>query len=432
MATLESIQRYITAGRWQRSQFFAPFYTPSDVTSPYTQSGTYNWLEKREGEPVEGWELRIRTLQAASSNYSRQGVATYQLGKIHYSGGLVKGNEPQRRRKYTESYWGSYLVTPSIPAESASAYEIALGNFLKNAGSKQTPLKGMILLGELGKTLQMLMNPASALRDGLLSYLKRAHRIIKDAKRKHRKKRKRWSGRDNARLGKVLAKTWLEYSFGWMNLVRDIKDATAAYSAFEARAATARAYGKCEIEIDKISTKTSSTFMSYGYHHLTTTKTRKDKVVLKGVLKMSTDVMVSDAERVQQLCGFNLAEFVPTVWELVPASWVVDMFTNVGDILNSIHGITSNWVWYTASRRTSSLTESKYSDDSVKRAGLSQTAENTIVLDYFTSIPFVFEHMVYTRWIPIIRLPVPVIKPLPSRAWSWANLLSWLRVRQKA
>lgn len=432
MATLESIQRYIKAGRWQRQQYFAPFFVPSDVTSPYTVSGTYNWLEKREGEPVEGWMLKIRTLQAASSAYSRQGVATYQLGKVRYSGGLVKGDEPQRRRKYTETYWGSYLVTPGWPAESASAYEIALGNFLKNAGSQQTPLKGAILLGELGKTLKMLVNPASALRNGILSYLKRARRIIKDAKRKNRKGRKRWSGRDNAKLGKVLAKTWLEYSFGWMNLVRDIKDATAAYSAFQARAATARVYGKCEIEIDKVSTKTSSTYMNYGYYHTTTTKTRKDKVVLKGVIKMNADVMMSEAERIQYLCGFNLAEFVPTVWELVPASWVVDMFTNVGDILNSIHGVTSTWVWHSASRRTSSLTESKVSNDSGRRDGLSQTAENTIVLDYFTSIPFVFEHVVYTRWIPTIRLPVPVIKPLPSRAWSWANLLSWLRVRQKA
>lgn len=229
----------------------------------------------------------------------------------------------------------------------------------------------------------------------------------------------------------MLAKTWLEYSFGWMNLVRDIKDATAAYSAFQARAETARAYGKCEVEIDKISTKSPGTFISYGYHYKVSDFIRKDKVILKGVIKMNADCMVSEAERIRYLCGYNLAEFVPTAWELLPASWVIDMFTNIGDILNSIHGITSTWVWHSASRLTTSLVTSQYVPDVTKFAAFSKTAENTIELIQFTSTPFTFVKMEYTRWIPIIRLPVPVIKPLPTRAWSWANLLSWLRVRQK-
>lgn len=431
MATLESIERRIAGYRYERQISYAPFYPPGDTTS-HSATGSYVWTERRDGVGVKGWATRIRLLQSASSDYAREGVATYQMGNCFYHGRLVKGNAPSRPVKYEEEYRLKFIHTPLPLVESASAYEIALGNFLKNAGSKQTPLKGAILLGELGKTLKMLASPASALRNGILSYLKRARSIEKAAKRRAKKRRKPWNGRDNERLGKVLAKTWLEYSFGWMNLVRDIKDATAAYSAFQAKAETARAYGKCEVEVDKTSTKSPSTFMSYGYHNKVSDFIRKDKVVLKGVIKMNADVMVSEAERIKYLCGFNLAEFVPTAWELLPASWVVDMFTNVGDILNSIHGITSTWVWNSAARLTTSQVTSQYSPDVSKFAGLSKPAENTLELIQFTSTPFTFVMMEYTRWIPIIRLPVPVIKPLPTRAWSWANLLSWLRVRQKA
>jgi hypothetical protein len=52
-------------------------------------------------------------------------------------------------------------------------------------------------------------------------------------------------------------------------------------------------------------------------------------------------------ERIISMSGFDLRSFVPTVWELVPYSFIVDYFSNVGDCLMALgvdtSGVTGLW-----------------------------------------------------------------------------------------
>jgi hypothetical protein len=45
------------------------------------------------------------------------------------------------------------------------------------------------------------------------------------------------------------------------------------------------------------------------------------------------------------LFGFTPSEFVPTAWELLPYSFLVDYFTNIGDILSSSVTSTARLAW---------------------------------------------------------------------------------------
>jgi len=52
--------------------------------------------------------------------------------------------------------------------------------------------------------------------------------------------------------------------------------------------------------------------------------------------------------------GFRPEEFVPTAWELIPYSFVVDYFTNVNDIINAwaYRSAGIEWLQYTAYRES--------------------------------------------------------------------------------
>jgi hypothetical protein len=41
------------------------------------------------------------------------------------------------------------------------------------------------------------------------------------------------------------------------------------------------------------------------------------------------------AERIVELSGFDLKAFIPTVWEVIPYSFLVDYFVNIGDMLEA-------------------------------------------------------------------------------------------------
>jgi hypothetical protein len=57
----------------------------------------------------------------------------------------------------------------------------------------------------------------------------------------------------------------------------------------------------------------------------------------------------------QELLGFSLSDFVPTIWELVPWSFLIDYFTNIGDVLEAWTTCTSDVAWVNRTSRRSSI-----------------------------------------------------------------------------
>jgi len=265
----------------------------------------------------------------------------------------------------------------------------------------------MVFLGELKETLRMLKNPASNLRNGFSAYLKRARLM-----------RKRYG----ARLAtKGIAGMWLEYALGWQPLLGSIRDAAVAYSAYENKHKYYRAFGKGTSNAASTTTSSSGLMGSYTYYLQDSNTVRKTTARIKGACLHRIDgVQTGRATEIARLSGFTLAEFVPTIWELIPYSFVVDYFTNIGDILNSAHGLTANWIWLSASR------EDKSTLTSARR--LNEKLLKQVVLDYWSggqTSPLEIEEVRYTRWSPELRLPTLVLE-LPALGFQWATMLSLL------
>lgn len=387
-----------------------------------TTTAYLSWQMSREGESVPGYKKKIAAIESATSYYFRKDTAV-DLGYFKAHVAWKKSGTVVYEDLYDEV--GLNQLPSQTPVSTSKAYNTALGNFLANANEVVSPFKGMIFLGQLGETLKMLRRPASALRDGFSAYLKRAHRIrdrVGPPPIRNPRGIPRWRRKAKA-ANKVLANSWLEYCYGWSPLMADIESACNAYSTFESKVDTLRVYGKGE-DRENGSTSTITTYRANFFKDtLTTVSYSRSKSVLKGVVRCDyRGIEVTAADEVIRLSGFRLEEFIPTIWELIPYSFVVDYFTNIGTILNGIHALAMNFAWLSHSIKSENIRESNQRLDeayvrsalSTAYAGVSQSSRPSKVITTF-----------YTRSAPALSVPSLQLE-LPSSNWSWSGLAALL------
>lgn len=257
----------------------------------------------------------------------------------------------------------------------------------------------------------MLRRPASSLRDQFAKYLNRAYR----ARQRH--------GR---RAIKEIANLYMEGTFGWMPLLSSIKDAADAYKDLIHEFETARAFGKAADRGSK----------SYSTSNLTALNAIKVIVqsatfttwmaVYKGVVKAKLDgIDGTRASRVAYLSGFDLRDFVPTLWELLPYSWAADYFANISGILNAPHALTSDWVWRSRAITGRATYEASASLDVTYAK---QQLGSKYRYHTFGSKNAVWLRTTYERSFPQLGLPT-VTFGIPNSPWKWANLLGLMTQR---
>jgi len=184
----------------------------------------------------------------------------------------------------------------------------------------------------------MIKSPARTLRQEIVKY----QATLK-------KRRPRINNLNTAK--RVLSDTWLEFSFGWRPLLADISDGVTAYerlrdNSFVKRSFSATGIATGEEQLDYLDT-------AFGQ---VLTKTQRKvwsqvEVRYKCGSRRELSGQVSTAG-IQNMLGLGWRDFVPTVWELVPWSFLVDYFVNVGEILDAGTTITGDLRWICKTVRT--------------------------------------------------------------------------------
>jgi hypothetical protein len=224
-----------------------------------------------------------------------------------------------------------FALKPShiAPVKSTAIAEArAYANLMKQIRAMQVQVSGPTFIGELRQTLHMLKHPADKLVRGFREYLGAL------------RKRKRSRRHDDQWINEV-GGLWLEYSFGWQPLLHDIEDAYKAYR----RIGEAPRGQKLSTGAESLFDRNSECFQGdlgwlnsiynlgngLGYKSATDWFIEKHTVRYRAAISASARMTTWNNVG---LFGFRLDEFVPTAWELLPWSFLIDYFTNIGDLLS--------------------------------------------------------------------------------------------------
>jgi hypothetical protein len=297
----------------------------SDPSDHQTFVGEAIWPNDNLSPGVKNpdWRRRIRSLSNATSGLVRSWT------RIHTSNGAVVYSARNNSNGViaTVSVSGDLLswLLPVLGVESLDLDDNAVDETRSRMKRKfinvTSQWRSGTFFGQFEKTVQQFRHPAQGMRDLL------AGRLAKLARRKYR----------NARDFLTAAEdSYLELQFGWKPFARDMADASKALSNVRSDEAE-----RCSASTDNVGAPPSSTSISTvnlpGTHiyfdYYMRGESRKIRQRLSGaakaVLPHSVGGITSDA-------GLLPQEFLPTLWQITPWSFVVDYFTNVGNIIDSV------------------------------------------------------------------------------------------------
>ena len=240
--------------------------------------------------------------------------------------------------------WVTGGADPSALTVAGSRASIRLVQAYKKAVRQVT---GGSALAELGSTIRGLRNPLLGLRRGvsvLASDLRRLYRTgrLPDGRRINVDKRRQ--------LSSAVTATWLEWSFGVKPLISDLNDGFAAarrISGHHTPAVKLYAEGEHEIfyNLTQVGVDAGPNLGAAAF--VERRNSAFASVTYRGALKLSPTGELSW----QQVTGLSLDDFLPSAWEAVPWSFLVDYFVNATEVLELLNFRVSNLAYLNASIR---------------------------------------------------------------------------------
>lgn len=308
------------------------WFQESILRQTWTDTVTY-------GENIPGWRQLLRDGGNATTSLSGERTT------VRFKSGHIRASRktPVSGQLYEYYVNGLCRITPDNPAginisaiDEAKANSQALGKFAERILDAKSAIQGGVVIGELAQTLAMIRNPAQGLR-GLVDLAGDTLRDIRSARRLGTLKQHMRAVSEN------LADAWLEYSFGWKPLLNDIKNGDLALH-------------KLNIG-QSLSTKriTSSSTVHSNPQEFTTTRsesvlswntTRKSvdgcQVIYRGAVRMEAR---NPGRMDPELFGFSPEQFLPTAWELLPYSFLIDYFVNIDSVIAGWSTLFTNLAW---------------------------------------------------------------------------------------
>lgn len=240
-------------------------------------------------------------------------------------------------------------VSPSDPTHEIlsvkNRVKLAIVDQIRSAC---TSLQGLVSAGEYGETLRLINGSARSIDQRTREYLGHVHRRARV-----------WRSLRRSASEKLdwISKRWLEYSFGVKPLISDVKGGAQALARLmnyrpptvNVRYASESSFNDEPLLVTRdfgIINLKLRVMRSYGYSY---------RIYGKVGIQPHSPSQFARAPILDEF-GLRLDEFLPTLWELIPYSFMVDYFTNIGGMIDAASLNTNTVRWLASgSRATSEL-----------------------------------------------------------------------------
>lgn len=372
-------------------------------TTPAT-IGTFNGDDTFTGVENRNWRSQVRRAVNATTDASGT-VRTFRgVGPTSYVFGYTTSTPQTAAARRATNRWPSNVEwgSTSAVANDLLTQNIARARFAKKAEKIYTQFQGGVFLGELRETLHMIRNPAKSLRNKLGDHLALLKRKQGRLRRLPRERRER-----------VVQSMWLEASFGWLPLLNDLDDARSyldkRQDALYRQVITVKSGHELAWTLSESAQSGGSGANPLRWSRLIR---RKCSHVLAGGVKST-----ASSKKLIDRSAMGLAprNFVPTLWELIPWSFAVDYFSNVGDVIQAWSSQSVTLAWGRETQRRESFTDLINQRDDISTLRIVRD-HNFIPGDY---------HAYQKQWsrAKILVPPVPeVMFELPGFGLKWMNL----------
>jgi hypothetical protein len=129
--------------------------------------------------------------------------------------------------------------------------------------------------------------------------------------------------------------TWLEYNFGMKPLIHDVRDIAEGLARFQFDEPVRTRYRSKSEQLDVRTLNSANYSTDYWISWLGVQRTETKTFCTYSVGYEQTVRPAGSARRLAEVLGFTLENFVPSLYEIMPWSWLIDYFTNLGSIIEA-------------------------------------------------------------------------------------------------
>ncbi len=378
--------------------------------------GTFRVTDYRDGSYDVKWKSKIKGGENATTPLIAYITrCNYVPGSCSYTFSGYKG--------CTDTDMGLNAYIPSLIAYGggvngfrqpdailiSEAQAIARRQAFQRIHNLQGNFQGQVFLGELRETVNFLKSPFLASVKLLEKSRKLANGFAKIQKNG-------LAAHKLSDFGKAAGDSWLEFHFGILPLISDIKSIIELIQDKQSPAKLSyRTYGKSN------KANVGPTVIGSENHYFNTVMTYTDTaecIIHFGIFSERIHRAELASDRLFDVLS-KLSDVPSTAWELTPWSFLIDYFVNVGSIIDATT---------TGTQKVSYSSESNiYTQDfnfatlSINRAGAAYITDNSISHNRSMS----FKHRSAARVGGSLAIP-PLVVTLPGSSTRYANIAALL------